>query len=523
MRDDDPTPDAPTPPTPSEPSANSPSPKAPFTAPSPKAPFTTPPPKDPSNSPSLEDPSTSPFPEDVTTPPTPEGPFTSPSPEDASVSSPPAAPDGSPQAAEARREPCSKGGTLAAQLAAALEAANGAPPLFGLRVWDGSTAGAEGAPIAVLRSPQALRRLLLRPGRLSVTRAFVAGELDVEGDLTDLLHRAAPTTLTASPQTQAQHPLTALAGGIGLLGCALSAGALGLPPPPPRAELRRTLGRTAAVRHHYDLSNALYEVILGPSMVYSCAYWPKPATGPEGLADAQREKLDLICRKLRLRPGARLLDVGCGWGALLRHAVEHYGVRAVGVTLAREQAGYARHRLAAAGLADRAEVRCLDYREVRDGPYDAIASVEVTQHLGRGELGAYGRHLHRLLAPGGRLLAHDVYVTRAGRSFRDDTFVRRYVCPGLRVRTLTEGVRCLQDAGLEVRGVEDLREHFALTFRAWLANLEAGWERAVDEIGAERARAWRLFLASGACGCEREWSGAAHILAVRPEGPRGGR
>jgi cyclopropane-fatty-acyl-phospholipid synthase len=223
---------------------------------------------------------------------------------------------------------------------------------------------------------------------------------------------------------------------------------------------------------------------------------------------------------LRLRPGMRLLDIGCGWGALLSHATEHYGVHAVGVIPAREQAAYATGRLTREGLADRAEVRCCGYRDVTDRPYDAIASVEVTQHLGRREPGAYDRRLHHLLAPGGRVLAQDVHVTPEGLLWRREPLILGHVFPELNLRLLSENVQCLEAAGFEVEEVHDLRPHFAPTFRAWLANLEAGWHKAVADVGEERARSWRLFLALGAVGCERGWIGAAHTVATRRGRPR---
>ncbi len=407
-------------------------------------------------------------------------------------------------------------GTAAARVASALEAATGRPLLFGIRFWDGSAAGPERAPVAVVASPRVVRRQLFRPGRLSLARSFVAGELEVEGDLVDLLHRAVPMGLAARPLAQRHRPLSAAAGALGLLAFALRSGALGGPPVRPRAEIRGRLRRGAAVRHHYDAGNAFYEIVLGPSMVYSCAYWPDRTSHPPDLDRAQHEKLELICRKLCLRPGMRLLDIGCGWGSLLVHAGRQYGVRGVGVTLSGEQAAYARERVSRAGLDHLVEVRLCDYRDVADGPYDAVSSVEVTQHLGRRELPAYAERLHRLLAPGGRLLAHDVYMTPEGMPWQQEPALRRYLFPELNIRSLGESVACLEAAGMEVLDVENLRHHFALTFRAWLVRLEEGWDRAVAEVGPERARAWRLYLAGAAMAWERNWGGAAHTVAVRP-------
>ncbi|WP_217214879.1 class I SAM-dependent methyltransferase [Streptomyces sp. AC550_RSS872] len=409
--------------------------------------------------------------------------------------------------------------SLAARAVTALERTTGVLPEFGLCLWDGSSAGPR-TPAVVLPSPRAWRRLLHRPGRLAAARAFIAGEMAIEGDLTELLHSAVPLALAATPGALARRLPRAVAGAAELLSLAVRAGALGRTPPRPRREVRRHLRGLDAVRHHYDAGNGLYEVILGPTMAYSCAYWPVSTGGTATLDRAQREKLDLICRRLRLRPGMRLLDIGCGWGALLSHATEHYGVRAVGVTPAREQAAYVAARLTREGLSDRAEVRCCGYQDVADGPYDAIASVEVTQHLGRREFSAYGSRLHHLLAPGGRVLAHDVHVTPEGLPWRRDPVILRYVFPELNLRLLSENVRCLETAGLEVEQVHDLRPHFAHTFRAWLANLEAGWDNAVEHVGEERARSWRLFLALGAVGWERGWIGATHTVATRRDHPQ---
>ncbi|MFF4160305.1 class I SAM-dependent methyltransferase [Streptomyces sp. NPDC001678] len=411
--------------------------------------------------------------------------------------------------------------TPAARLASLLERATGETLPFGIRLWDGSTAGPDRPPLAEITSPRALRRYLLRPGRLALARALIAGEVRVEGDLVELLDGIVLMTRAATPRAQLHRPSEATMGTLGLLDFALRSGALKATPSRSHAELRARPGRNGAVEHHYNAGNGLYETLLGPSMVYSCAYWPEATAAPkdleawEGLETAQRAKLDRVCRKLRLRPGMRLLDVGCGWGSLLLHAAEHHGVHGVGVTLAREQAAYARQRIARSGLGDRIDVRLCDYREVTDGPYDAVSSIEVTQHLARRELRSYARHLHRLLTPGGRLLAHDLYMTPQAGPWQHEPFLRRYVFPRLNVPTLGEGVACLEAAGLEVLEVENLRHHFALTFRAWLANLEAGWDRAVADVGPERARAWRLYLVGGAMACDRNWLGAVHTTAVR--------
>ncbi|MGH3313083.1 MAG: class I SAM-dependent methyltransferase, partial [Streptomyces sp.] len=304
-----------------------------------------------------------------------------------------------------------------------------------------------------------------------------------------------------------------------------------LPPPsPPREERRRRLGvrhsrgrdRTA-ISHHYDVGNDFYELVLGPSMVYSCAYWPDELPGEKAtLEEAQAAKLDLVCRKLSLRPGQRLLDVGCGWGSLVLHAARAYGVRAVGVTLSHEQAVHARKRVAEEGLTDRVEIRVEDYREVLDGPYDAIASIGMAEHVGKARYRAYADGLYALLKPGGRLLNHQI----ARRPLRDestyevDGFIDAYVFPDGELAPVGQTVGVLEDAGFEVRDVESLREHYALTLRAWVANLESGFRQAGRLASPGRARVWRLYMAASALSFERNRLGVNQVLAVRT--PRAG-
>ena len=240
----------------------------------------------------------------------------------------------------------------------------------------------------------------------------------------------------------------------------------------------------AAIQHHYDVSNHFYELLLGPSMVYSCAYFADPG---ESLEAAQERKLELICAKLRLQPGERLLDIGCGWGSLLIHAARHHGVRGVGVTLSDAQAALARERVAAAGLSDRIEIRVQDYRELDDGPFDKIASVGMYEHVGRGEYDHYARTVHALLKPGGLFLNHGIARLHSEAPDKD-TFIYRYVFPDGELSPVTDVMTSLESAGLEVRDVESLREHYPLTLRRWVANLHAHHDEAVADIG-DAARA----------------------------------
>lgn len=391
-----------------------------------------------------------------------------------------------------------------------------------IRAWDGSQAGPPGAPTLFVRNRRAVRRLLWKPGELGLARAWVAGDLDIEGDfygalglLSGLVWERDDTRsalrVLRDPQTRA-----ALRGLVRLAG-------LPLPPAPPREEIRRGRGHLhtrrsdkRAISHHYDVGNGFYELVLGPSMVYSCAYWEAPE--PDGtLERAQRDKLDLVCRKLGLREGRRLLDVGCGWGSLAIHAAREYGVSVVGVTLSQEQAAYARKRVADAGLTDRVEIRVQDYRDVADGPYDAISSIGMAEHVGSEKYLEYAQDLYGLLAPGGRLLNHQI----ARRPLLDesaydlDEFIDSYVFPDGELAPVGTTVSQLERAGFEVRDVESIREHYALTLRRWVGNLEAQWERAVRLTGPGRARVWRLYMAACALGFERNHLGVNQVLAVR--------
>ncbi|CAN5455682.1 hypothetical protein BH18ACT1_BH18ACT1_04560 [soil metagenome] len=299
----------------------------------------------------------------------------------------------------------------------------------------------------------------------------------------------------------------------------LAGGGLRRPAPPPeearpRGRLHSRRRDAATVSHHYDVSNAFYRLILGPSMTYSCAVYPFDGAD---LETAQEAKAELVCRKLGLRPGVRLLDVGCGWGSLVLHAARHFGVQAVGVTLSTEQAALAERRVRAAGLSGSVEIRVQDYRDVHDGPFDAISSIGMFEHVGRGQAERYFRHLRTLLAQGGRLLNHA--ITRApSRHTRiaPRTFVGRYVFPDGELLEVGDTVSLLQEAGLEARHVESLREHYGRTLRAWVANLERNWDEAVAEVGAGRARVWRLYMAGSALGFEAGRTSVHQILAVEP-------
>ncbi|MFF8608760.1 class I SAM-dependent methyltransferase [Streptomyces sp. NPDC015346] len=404
----------------------------------------------------------------------------------------------------------------------------GAPLPVRLRAWDGSEAGPAGGPVLIVRQRRALRRLLWKPGELGLARAWVAGEIDVEGDLYEVLDRLAGLIWERSDETRsvletvrdprlraAARTLVAMAGPLP-------------PPPPPAEEVRRRTGALhtkrrdkQAISHHYDVGNDFYALVLGPSMVYSCAYWTQDGT----LEDAQRDKLDLIARKLNLKEGDRLLDVGCGWGSMAIHAAREYGARVVGITLSREQAVFARKRIAEEGLTDRIEIRVQDYRDVKDGPYDAISSIGMAEHVGQVRYREYADTLYALLRPGGRLLNHQ--ISRRPEpdeaTYEIDPFIDAYVFPDGELAPMGRTLSTLEDAGFEVRDVEAIREHYALTLRRWVANLERDWTRAVRMVSPGRARVWRLYMAASAVSFERNRIGVNQFLAVKtPEGGRSG-
>jgi cyclopropane-fatty-acyl-phospholipid synthase len=362
----------------------------------------------------------------------------------------------------------------------------------------------------VVRSPDALRRIVTAPGELGFARAYVAGEIDVDGDI----YAALPALLELPSRPQLARLWLAAARTVGLRGLRR------LPPPAEEAQLRgrrHTRRRdAAAISHHYDVSNAFYRLVLGPSLTYSCAVYETPE---DTLEDAQSAKHDLVCQKLGLEPGMRVLDVGCGWGSLLLHAAERYGVRGVGVTISPRQAELARERVAAARLADRIDIRLADYRDVRDGPFSAISSIGMFEHVGSSQLGLYFARLHELLRPQGRLLNHGI-ARPPGRQapIRRSTFVGRYVFPDGELHEVGAVVSAVQEAGFEVRHTETLREHYALTLRAWVRNLEANWDAAVAEVGAARARIWRLYMAGSALGFEAARLQVHQVLAVRGDG-----
>jgi cyclopropane-fatty-acyl-phospholipid synthase len=383
----------------------------------------------------------------------------------------------------------------------------------GFRAYDGSKAGPQESDALVeLRSPLALRYLLSSPGELGLARAYVTGALEIHGDLHTALRG-----LLAHRRIDVR-PVDVLRVVRGLGRSALR------PPPIPPEEApppwRRKLHRhsrerdAAVIAHHYDLSNRFYELVLGPTMTYSCAVF---SDADSTLEEAQTEKIDLICRKLDLQPGQRLLDVGAGWGALVHHAAEHYGVTAIGVTLSEQQVTWARRTLDEAGLGDRAEVRHLDYRDVRDSGFEAIASVGTMEHIGTAELGAYFSLLFDKLRPGGRLLNHTITRPSNVDNTKIGGFNDRYIFPDGELQGPGTVAAEMHDHGFELRHSESLREHYALTLASWGRNLEDNWRAAVAEIGERRARAWRLYMTVSRIAFETNRVQIHQFLGVRPD------
>ena len=407
---------------------------------------------------------------------------------------------------------------------------------FRVEAFDGSVA----APTMVspaneltlkILTPDALVRVLRRPGELGLTRAFVAGDIDLDGDLDALF------ALEVPPMSHLFSP-----GTLGPLLKLIGADALRrLAPPPIEARQRGSLhsrNRDAdAISHHYDVSNRFYELVLGASMTYSCAVFASPE---DTLEVAQRRKVDLICRKLDLQPGMRLLDVGCGWGAMAIHAAVNYGVRVVGVTLSSEQQSYASARARELGVHDQCEFRLQDFRDVRDGPFDAISSIGMSEHVGRRSLAPYAQQMFDLLTPGGRFLNHaigrpvsmkdDPRPTRRAEAWRQtqiawglrgpsrvgSAFIERYVFPDGELHDVGTMVSLFEAHGLEVRHLESLREHYALTLRHWVENLLSHFDEAVAEVGQQRARVWRLYMAGSAVNFERHHLEIHQVLSVKP-------
>ena len=413
---------------------------------------------------------------------------------------------------------------IADTLAATVRQFVGADLPVRIRAWDGSEAGPApcpnreqtDAPVAVIRNRRALRRLLWQPNELGLARAYVTGDLDVEGDLDDGFRRIWAFAREGGARSVCIGRRDQLAAA----GLALRLGIVGLPPRAPTSEAKvsgRLHSRSrdrAVIAHHYDLSNDFYSLILDEHMAYSCAYFTSDASSYT-LADAQRDKLDLVCRKLALAPGMRLIDVGCGWGSLSLHAARHYGARVTGVTVSREQLDFAQKRAADIGVQDLVEFRLQDYRDVADGPYDAASSIEMGEHVGAENYPVFVATVQRLLRPEGRFLVQQM-SRAAGNAPGGGPFIEAYIAPDMHMRPVGETVNLLEHGGFEVRDVHALREHYVRTAEHWRANFESRWDAVVALVGEEVARVWRLYLVGGTLAFEQRRMGVDQILAVKP-------
>jgi cyclopropane-fatty-acyl-phospholipid synthase len=377
---------------------------------------------------------------------------------------------------------------------------------FTVEFWDGTrlAANGEGGPTFYVRSPRAAAHVLRAPGQLGLGRAYVSGEIEVDDmdAVIELLDSWKPPALESADKAR-------------LLVAAVRAAGLTLPPRPPAAELRPSGRRHSkdrdarAVRHHYDVSNEFFSLFLDDSMTYSCAIFSR---GAQTLEEAQEEKLEMVCRKLALAEGERVLDVGCGWGSFPLWAATRHGARVLGITLSPPQAEKARQRAEAAGVADRVEIRVMDYRDLAgERPFSAIASIGMVEHVGSGNIDVYARTLAGLLEPGGRLLNHGITRLRHTDS-EAGPFSERYVFPDAAPLHLSRVLLAMERAGFVTRHVEEFAADYAETLRHWARRLDENLDDAVRLAGPERVRVWRLYLRAARNGFE---SGFTSIYQAR--------
>ncbi len=386
-----------------------------------------------------------------------------------------------------------------------------------LHAWDGSVSGS--GPVVRLNSAQALTRLLWAPGELGAAQAYVTGEIDVDGDLDEALTHVwavigerGLTGVSATPTTVWQAARAAL-----------KLGAFGRRPAAPssQAVLKGRLHSKSrdrdAISHHYDFSNDFYEAILDDNMAYSSGYWTSPDMT---LEEAQAAKLDLVCRKLGLGPGTTFLDVGCGWGSLSLYAAEHFGAQVTGITIAAEQKKFIDARIAERGLANLVEIRLCDYRDAT-GEFDAVASIEMGEHVGQGNYPTYVEVLRRSVKPGGRVLVQA--MSRAGKGGGKypggGPFIESFIAPDMTMRPVGETVDLIEAGGLEVRDMHGMREHYVWTVGAWIDRFEAALPHLRTLVPEEYIRVWRLYLVGGGMAFRDGRMGVDQILAVRPGAP----
>ncbi len=375
--------------------------------------------------------------------------------------------------------------------------------------YDGSSAGDPQSDIRVeVRSPKAVGAFMSAPGQLGIARAYVHGEIEIHGDMYEAFDR-----LYSNRRMPSAKEAVALLRDLGPYAIKR------VPPPPEEVKLGGRLhGKrrdAEAISHHYDVSNTFYEWLLGPTMAYTCAVFPKIDST---LEEAQDEKFDLVCRKLGLRSGMRLLDVGCGWGGMTRHAAKHYGAEVIGVTLSKQQASWGQQMLEREGLTGSAEIRAGDYRDVPESGFDAVSSIGLTEHIGRSQYDNYFSYLRGKMKPEARLLNH--CITRTDTKARTKTsrgFINRYIFPDGELVHVGHLIDRMEHQHLEVQHEENLREHYAMTLRDWSRNLDEHWDQSVEEIGLRKARVWRLYLNASRWGFANNVIQLHQVLATRTE------
>ena len=378
---------------------------------------------------------------------------------------------------------------------------------FTIELWDGSkvpsTGSNGGGPTFKARSKDALAYAVAAPGQLGLGRAYVSGEIEIDDidAVIGVLNEWKPPAVGAATKAR-------------LITAALRAAGVRRPPPAPKAELhlrgrKHTTKRDReAVRHHYDVGNEFFSLFLDESMTYSCAIFSR---GAKSLAAAQDTKLELVCTKLGLQPGQRVLDVGCGWGSFVMHAAQRHGVEAVGITLSENQAELARKRVADAGLSGKVEIRVQDYRELAGENFDAVASIGMVEHVGESQIDLYAEQLASMLRPGGRLLNHGISRLRHG-SIEGGAFSERYVFPDGETTHVSRVILALERAGFIAQHVEEFGADYAETLRHWIRNLDENIERAEEIAGPERLRVWRLYLRAARNGFEIDFTSVYQVL-----------